>query len=126
MAAVYDDSPVDVYQDSFFVYKPLSYVTVPYKHPVIDFCIENEVLMACDANHEVGAFDNPFYALLHNWFVPTNVWNEFQKSMKTIDNAKRSELLNKRKMNIEHEKKRYIRKYSKRIKKNVGLEKIYK
>lgn len=74
--------------------------------------------MACDANHEVGAFDNPFYALLHNWFVPTNVWNEFQKSMKTSENASKiSELLSKRKRNIEHEKRRYIRKYIKRTKK---------
>lgn len=121
---MYDDSLVDVYQDSFSVCKPLSYVTVPYKHPVIDFCIENEVLMVCDANHEVCAFDNPFYALLHNWFVPTNVWNEFQKSMKTSENASKiSELLSEREKNIEYEKRRYIKKYSKRIKKTVSHEK---
>ena len=118
MAALHDKSSVGVYQDSFAVCNPLPYVTVPYKHPVIDFCIENEVLMTCDANHEVGAFDNPFYALLHNWFVPTNVWNEFQESMKTSENASKiSELLSKRKRNIEHEKRRYIRKYIKRTKK---------
>ena len=80
--------------------------------------------MACDANHEVGAFDNPFYALLHNWFVPTNVWNEFQKSMKTSENASKiSELLSERKKNIEYEKRRYIKKYAKRIKKTVSHEK---
>ena len=74
--------------------------------------------MACDANHEVGAFDNPFYASLHNWFVPTDIWNKFQQLVAIpADKTKKNELIDRRRNNIAYEKRRYIRKYAKRVKK---------
>tara|TARA_B100001989_G_scaffold252838_1_gene236498 strand:+ start:2813 stop:3223 length:411 start_codon:yes stop_codon:yes gene_type:complete len=118
MAALYDSSFCLAYQDFFSICEPSSYVAVSYSHPVIDYCIENEVLMACDANHEVGAFDNPFYASLHNWFVPTDIWNKFQQLVAIpADKPKKNELIDRRRNNITYEKRRYIRKHAKRVKK---------
>ena len=124
MAALYDGSCRLAYKDFFSVCEPSSYVAVSYSHPVIDYCIENEVLMACDANHEVGAFDNPFYASLHKWFVPTDVWNKFQQSVAIHSNTtKKIEMIEKRRENITYEKRRYIRKYGKRLQKMLTNKK---
>jgi hypothetical protein len=120
MAALYDDYFCVSYKDFFSVCEPSSHVAVSYSHPVIDYCIENNVLMICDANHDVDVFNNPFYASLHKWFLPTNIWNRFQQIHS--DKVEKNELINKRRANIAYEEKRYIKKYANRVNKLLEFQ----
>ena len=117
MAALYDDYVCVSYKNFFSVCEPSSHVAVSYSHPVIDYCIENNVLITCDVNHEVDVFNNPFYASLHQWVLPTTIWNNFQQIH--LDKVKKKELVDKRRSNIAYEKRRYIKKYAKRVKKSL-------
>tara|TARA_A100001015_G_scaffold237898_1_gene270616 strand:- start:4796 stop:5179 length:384 start_codon:yes stop_codon:yes gene_type:complete len=85
------------------------FVSVRYTHPVLDYIFESNSYIHCDAPDEVDAYNNPLYASIYNWFIPSSMWKEFQCVCRHMTRNERDELSYERLKNIEDEKKEFIK-----------------
>ena len=100
----------DPYSDLFSKrHKVEIFISVQYTHPVLDFIIEQGVQLHCDAPDEVDATNNPLYSCIHNWFIPFDIWTEFQHVCSHMTQKERDELCSIRLNNIEYDKKEFVK-----------------